>query len=73
MASMRKEHCESADSSCAFDTPNYAMTTTSKVEWVFVTDPEGGLLTLGRAAWPVEAERLELTQLHKRKPTPLAE
>ena len=33
---MKADHCTSADSIFPFDTPNYKMTTTSRIEWWFV-------------------------------------
>ena len=51
---IEREHCDSADSSAAFTTPNYGVTTTSATEFLFVATPERGLAKLGKDAWPSE-------------------
>ena len=40
---MRDEHCEREDSDEPFETANYHLKTTSRIEWWFVEDPENGL------------------------------
>ena len=51
---MRRDHCENEDSTIPFDTPNYKMVTTSKIEWWFVVDPERGLKEMRLESWPAE-------------------
>jgi hypothetical protein len=63
MEAMMKEHCNSKDSKTEFTPSNYGITTTSEIEWEFVTNPEK------RTTWPVETKN----NTHPRKATPLAE
>jgi hypothetical protein len=42
---MSREHCTSADSFVPFTTDNYLIQTTSQMEWWFVVDPAGALLS----------------------------
>ena len=42
---MSREHCTSVDSFVPFTTDNYLIRTTSQVEWWFVVDPTGALLS----------------------------
>ncbi|KAL1496781.1 hypothetical protein AB1Y20_014369 [Prymnesium parvum] len=70
---MAREHTLAADSKQTFHTSNYGITTTSEVEWAFVTAPEEGAAALGLAAWPAEASQARLDERHCRKPTPLAQ
>ncbi|KOO24567.1 pbs lyase heat-like repeat protein [Chrysochromulina tobinii] len=51
---MRRDHCENDDSTIPFETPNYKMVTTSKIEWWFVVDPERGLKEMRLESWPAE-------------------
>ena len=44
---MVREHCDSTDSMQPFTTANYAITTTSEIEWWFVFDPLRGVDELG--------------------------
>jgi NLR family CARD domain-containing protein 3 len=55
---MMREHCSSTDSLIEFTTANYGVTTTSRIEYHFVVDPEKGLGKLGRDSWPVEKKLL---------------
>ena len=72
---MRHEHTGEADSRSEFTSPNYRVTTTSEVEWHFVTDPVGGLAATGREAWPIEQSMAEsddpAVRRRMRKPRPL--
>ena len=51
---MKADHCTSADSIFPFDTPNYKMTTTSRIEWWFVVHPKEGLSALKLQKYPEE-------------------
>ena len=51
---MRREHCNELDSREPFTTPNYKMTTTARIEWWFVEDPENGLKENRLDKWPFE-------------------
>ena len=51
---MHAEHCMSADSLDEFTTKNYGITTTPEIEWHAVVDPDAGLRTLKRTAYPAE-------------------
>jgi len=66
---LRAEHCERDDSGVEFLTSNYEMTTTSRIEWWFVADPDHGLSELGIPAYPVEKSGT-LPAEHMRKPLP---
>ena len=44
---MRREHCAECDSRWPFVTSNYAIETTSEVEYHFVAEAEAGLSMLG--------------------------
>ena len=68
-AALKAEHCDAADSSEAFTTPNYSVTTTSATEYYFVADPAAGLAALSLAAYPSEA-RCEAAL--RRTPRPLS-
>ena len=46
------------------------MTTSSRIEWFFVKDPDNGLEVLGLESWPCES-RMTLSGLDMRKPLPL--
>jgi len=66
---MEAEHCSRDDSEVEFTVDNYGIVTTSKTEWVFVADPEGGQLG---DTWPAErGDKLPDGAL-PRKPLPLA-
>lgn len=52
LESMEIEHTQREDSDLPFDVRNYGTTTTSRIEWTFVTDPVGGLEKLGLDEWP---------------------
>jgi NLR family CARD domain-containing protein 3 len=69
-AAVRREHCESADSSDEYQAPNYGTTTTPAKEYWFVVAPAEGLRKLGIDRYPVET-KLEVE--HQRKPRPLAD
>lgn len=49
---VQREHCSQPDSKVEFTTGNYSVTTTSEIEWKFVTEPDASI------QWPVE-ERLK--------------
>ena len=49
---MELEHCSAADSEAWFETGNYKIKTTSKIEWHFVARPTDGLEALGMGRWP---------------------
>ena len=51
---MAEEHTARPDSGVPFETGNYLMTSTSKIEWAFVTAEDHGeaLDTLGISEWP---------------------
>ena len=51
---MMREHCASADSLEEFSTTNYGITTTSRAEWYFVQNPQGGPGQADLEAWPKE-------------------
>ena len=63
---MTWEHTAAADSTDQFCTSNYAVTTTPKIEWWFVVEPERG------TEWPVEGALREAPD-KRRKPLPLRE
>ena len=48
------QHCHEIDSIEPFTTPNYKMTTTSRIEWWFVEDPIAGLKENRIDSWPAE-------------------
>mmetsp|Transcript_14059 Transcript_14059/g.25126 ORF Transcript_14059/g.25126 Transcript_14059/m.25126 type:complete len:207 (+) Transcript_14059:225-845(+) len=68
---MEKEHCQSEDSDIIFTAAHSGISSTSKIEWYFVTDPVHGLEKLGLDDWP--AETTERFQNHKREPRLLEE
>ena len=61
---MEREHCEGLDANELFDMPNRQATTTSVIEWRFVTSPEEGVDGKGAAFVPYPSEKDE------RKPLP---
>ena len=54
--SIDHEHTSSPDSRLSFTTANYGVTTTSQMEYLFVTSPVQGLEVLGLEAWPAESK-----------------
>ena len=53
MASMTREHRNQPDSEAPFEVGNYGTITCSKVEWLFVADPDTGLGECeGLSEWP---------------------
>lgn len=55
-ASIDFEHSSSPDSKSFFTTSNYGVTTSSQIEYAFVTNPLQGLEALGIEAWPAETK-----------------
>jgi len=55
---MAAEHLSGSESDKCFTTGNYGVLTTSKAEWLFVTDDDeaAALAKLGRESWPAESE-----------------
>jgi NLR family CARD domain-containing protein 3 len=49
---IRREHCERKNADKAHTTPNYNVTTTPRVEYYFVVDPETYKLTAGFPGYP---------------------
>jgi hypothetical protein len=83
MTTMIDEHTMRYDSTCEFSHAPYWIRTTSRIEWFFVTDPEGGLAKLGLPEWPAEGEDAvekctvssqshPLRPCDRRKPQPLS-
>ena len=64
---MEREHTASEDSHDEFHTGNYRVTTTPKVEWLFVATPDAHT-----DRWPVE-EALSDKPDKQRSPLPVAE
>ena len=60
---MEREHTAAADSTDAFTTFNYGVTTTPQTEWRFVAEPERN------EAWPVEAKLADAPE-KRRAPLP---
>ena len=52
------EHCEREDADAPFTARNYGTTTTSRIEWHFVTDPTAGLKACGIEEWPKETRNM---------------
>jgi len=72
METMRAEHQKRTESTVAFTTGNYGVTTTSSAEWLFVLEPtDGGLRRAGREAWASEAEEKLSDRSLCRKPEAL--
>jgi hypothetical protein len=65
LMAMEREHTQASDSQEQFVTPDYGITTSPRIEWSFVAEPERDDL-----AWPVET-RNALSQEHRRKPMSL--
>merc|ERR1719149_163270 len=55
---MKAEHTERSDSNQVFKTSNYAVTTTSKIEWAFGVDDKATPEQLGLTRWPDESEEM---------------
>ena len=51
LVAMAREHTVRADSNLKFNAPNYDITTTSKLEWYIVAEPEKALVELGMDEW----------------------
>ena len=59
MDAMRAEYCSCADADDEFYAPNYGTTTTSRIEWHFVTNPTAaGLKACGIEEWPKETRNM---------------
>jgi hypothetical protein len=54
LTGMQREHCNAEDSVIPFTTPNYRMSTTSRIEWWFVYDPTTGRKEMRLDEWPAE-------------------
>ncbi|CAK0788615.1 unnamed protein product, partial [Prorocentrum cordatum] len=65
LEAMVHEHCEEKDSSKEFTTGNYGVTTTSKAEWLFVANPEGGPEQVGLQQWPREQKLVDSGDIAK--------
>ena len=72
---MAAEHLSGSESDKDFTTGNYGVCTTSKTEWLFVTDDDeaAALAQLGRESWPAESEEKMPDRSHCRKRRPLAD
>ena len=70
---MADEHCDRGDSDQEFTTGNYGITTTSRLEWSFVTDLDGVPdASLARERWPDESPDKLPDRKRCRQPMPLA-
>ena len=72
---MRTDHCVGPDAHVEFTVGNYGTTTSSEVEYFFVTDPVPATLkTLGRYEWPVDKKLAMMAESRHlmRKPRPLS-
>lgn len=49
MSTMASEHRDQLDSEASFEVGNYGTVTNSRIEWLFVSDPEGGLAEVSLA------------------------
>ena len=59
MDAMRAEYCSCADADDEYYAPNYGTTTTSRIEWHFVTNPTAaGLKACGIEEWPKETRNM---------------
>ena len=59
------------DSEEKFETGNYGVSTTSKIEWFFVVDPtEDSLRKLDCDKWPKEADKLLDIARHRQPQAP---
>ena len=70
---MAAEHLNGPDADAEFTTGNYGVTTTSKIEWEYVTDESATPEKLGREAWPTESEAKLPDRSHCRKRRSLAD
>ena len=72
---MAAEHVSGPESDKIFETGNYGVVTTSKTEWLFVTeeDEAAALSTLGLESWPAESEKKLPDRSRCRKRRPLAD
>jgi len=52
LAAMAREHIAREDADVKFVEPNYEITTSSKLEWFIVNDPDKALVELGMEDWP---------------------
>lgn len=68
---MLKEHLSSKDSDIKFYARNYGTTTTPRIEWHFVTNPEAGLKACGISAWPSETRNMDAAGATPRTPRSL--
>lgn len=68
---MVKEHLSRKDSDVEFFARNYGTTTTPRVEWHFVTNPEAGLSACGISAWPSETRNMDAAGATPRTPRSL--
>ena len=70
---MRAEHCEYLpESDTSFVEPTYGISTTPRIEWWFVAEPEQGLEATGRNEWPSEDPTTIDGPARPRLPRPLA-
>ena len=65
-SAMEREHCASADSDEAFESANYGVCTTPRLEYSFVIEPQAR----DASAWPAEATHVEPNK--RRAPRTLA-
>ena len=72
---MAAEHVSGSESDKGFTTGNYGVLTTSKAEWLFVTDDDeaAALAQLGLESWPAESEEKLSDRSHCRKRRSLAD
>ena len=70
---MEEDHLHGADADSSFVTGNYGINTTSRIEWLFVTDEEATPEQLGLKAWPAESEEKLPDRSRCRVRRPLAE
>ena len=72
---MTADHVSGSESDDFFTTGNYGVRTTSKTEWLFVTDDDdaAALAKLGLQSWPAESAEKLPDRSHCRKRRPLAD
>ena len=72
---MAAEHLSGSESDKDFTTGNYGVLTTSKAEWLFVTDDDeaAALAKLGLESWPAESEEKMPDRSYCRVRRPLAD
>mmetsp|Transcript_24188 Transcript_24188/g.70892 ORF Transcript_24188/g.70892 Transcript_24188/m.70892 type:complete len:652 (-) Transcript_24188:3-1958(-) len=69
LEAMEREHVASVESETEFETGNYSIKTSSRIEWWYVVDPTNGLEKVpGLEDWPTEPE---LSICKRRRPVPL--